>query len=59
VFNSGILPIRVLPRVLISRVGCNLGRNLLRDEPMNAVGVGPGNISKLVIESLENIGEVV
>jgi hypothetical protein len=50
VFDFGVLPVRILLRVLIGGVGRDLVGDVLHDEAVYAVPVGPGDVAELVVE---------
>lgn len=54
--DSSILLVRVLFCVLVGLIGGNAPRDVLRDEPVDAVGVGPLDVPDQVIESLQYVG---
>jgi hypothetical protein len=59
VLDAGVLFIRVLSCVLVGRIDCHAGRDVLRNELVHPVGVRPGDIAELVIEGLENVGKPI
>src|SRR6478752_2301560 len=53
-FDTGVLLVGVLHRILIRAVSGDTIWNVLCDELMHPVGIGPMDVSKLIIESLKN-----
>ena len=57
--DAGILLVRVLLGVLVGRVRRDSVRDILGDQLVDTVGVGPGNVAELVVEDLEDIGRFI
>ena len=56
-FNSSVLLVRVLHRVLISFIGGNLRRQLFGNNLSNFIDILPINVSKRFVEGLEDVAE--
>jgi hypothetical protein len=59
VLDAGVLLIRVLLSVLIGRVRGHAARNVLRDQLVDPIGIGPRYVAELVVEGLEDVREAV
>ena len=57
--DPGVLLVGVLLRVLVGGVGRDPVGNVLGDEAVDAVRVGPGDVAELVVEGLEDVGQPV
>ena len=54
-----VLLVGVLLGVLVGSVGRHAFRDVLRDESVDAVAVGPGDVPELLVEALEDVREAV
>ena len=59
VLDSGILPVRVLLGILVGRVGGHPGGDLLCDQLVDAICIGPRDVAELVVERLQNARQVL
>ncbi len=59
VLDARVLAVGVLLGILIGRIGRDLRRNVLGDQPVDAVRIGPGDVAKLVVERLEDVAQEV
>jgi hypothetical protein len=57
VFDACVLGVAVALRVLIRLVGCDAAWDVLGDEPLHAVRVGPVDVAELVVERAQDVGE--
>ena len=55
VFDAGFALVALLLGVLIGGVGGDSGRDVLGDQFVDAIGVGPRDVAELVVERLENV----
>ncbi len=54
-----VLFVGVLTCILVSRVCCDTGGNLLDDNFAHPIGIGPGNVTKLLVKNLDYVREAV
>ena len=59
VLDPRVLLVGVLLGVLVGPVGRHAFRDVLRDESVDAVAIGPGDVPELVVEALEDVREAV
>ena len=59
VLDAGVLLVRVLLGVLVGRVGRDSCRDVLGDQLVHAVRVGPRDVAELIVEGLEDVGEPI
>jgi hypothetical protein len=57
--DAGVLLVGVLPGILVGRVGLDAAWDVLGDQLVDAISIAPRDVSKLVVEGLENVGESV
>ncbi len=57
--DAGVLPVGVLHGVLVGLVRGDLGRNLFGDDLADLVAVLPVDVAELVVERLQDVGQVI